>query len=764
MRYSSNIDEDRFASEVVAASSKFVSSDIEGAQEHLHRAFEVLYEARKYFYPVDAFIIDLTFVDRSVLDDGLGRELAGTLHGNLLMPAELVAELAAADPRLFAELKAKLEAGEVAIAGGERHEEELPVLPPELIRASISSGLTLYEELLGRRPTVFARRRHGMLPILPQVLAQFGFDGAIHFTFDEGRFPLGSQTKIRWEGSDGSVIDALARLPHDAAKPETFLEFSRLMGDTMDTDHVATLILAHWPDHVSPWYQDLRRIARISPVLGRFVTVDEYFATTDSPGKITRFEADEYRAPYLKQAVAHDQADPISTLVRTHWQHSVAQAQAACAMMLHCLGGADDVARATDLEATAARFAVALASGTGEAAEGSLAVNPLSFTRQSGASSNVENQPSPPAPALPISLEVPSMGFAWAPCAVPATKKSQPIAEGNTLRNEFVEVVVSSTTGGIQSIHDYRRRSNRLSQQLAVRFAGAPPKPGDIWKNPDEAAEYSTMVADRVEITQAGPPMGQIISEGSLLDDRQSRVGRFRQSVALPSGSRVALVTVELDTQHELGPDPWTSYCAARFAWSDPDADFYRSVALARTKTDAKRLEAPHFFEIESPRGRLAILTGGLAYHRRVGLRMVDTLLQVRGETARSFNFGIAVGSAQPAAAAVDLTTPLPVVTPAASPSATTGWLFHLDARNVIATHWEPLAANPSSGGSEGFRVRLLETLGQAGAARLRACRPLTGAHRIDAQGNRILELPVDDDKIVLHFSAYEWLFVEATW
>ena len=99
---------------------------------------------------------------------------------------------------------------------------------------------------------------------------------------------------------------------------------------------------------------------------------------------------------------------------------------------------------------------------------------------------------------------------------------------------------------------------------------------------------------------------------------------------------------------------------------------------------------------------------------------MLDSLLVVRGERERSFRVGIGVSLAKPAAAAMELMTPGMVLADHGSPGATaTGWFFHVDAHNVVATHWEPLlqaetpedAATP--GVVTGFRVRLLETTGR---------------------------------------------------
>jgi alpha-mannosidase len=91
------------------------------------------------------------------------------------------------------------------------------------------------------------------------------------------------------------------------------------MGESMDMDHVATICLAHWPGQISPWYEDLRRIAKYSAALGKFVTIEHFFRDTDLPVHQDRFRVDQYRSPYLKQAVIRKAPDAVSSTIR-YWQ------------------------------------------------------------------------------------------------------------------------------------------------------------------------------------------------------------------------------------------------------------------------------------------------------------------------------------------------------------------------------------------------------------------------------------------------------------
>ena len=84
-------------------------------------------------------------------------------------------------------------------------------------------GIDAYQRHLGVRPVIFGRRRFGLSPLLPQILEKFGFQNVLHATLDDGRFPSGDKSRIRWEGLDGTSLEALARIPDDAGRDDCFL-------------------------------------------------------------------------------------------------------------------------------------------------------------------------------------------------------------------------------------------------------------------------------------------------------------------------------------------------------------------------------------------------------------------------------------------------------------------------------------------------------------------------------------------------------------
>ncbi len=878
LRYMSNLDEVRFRESLVAAAEVAIAGDQQGAREHLRGAMDRLVEAREYFYPVETYLLDLTLVAETTLGPSLRHELSSATPVGIMICGELLRRMSQAEPISLAALKLALEDGRACIIGGEYRELELPLLGPEEILYQLRKGLAEYRELLGSRPTLFGRRRFGLTPILPQILRKLGFEGVLHFTMDEGRFPAEGQSKIRWEGIDGTEIEALARVPVDAASPDVFLRLAQRLGNSMDLDHAATAVFAHWPAQTCPWYADVRRMAGYGSALGKMTTLATYFENTQYAGRSTKYSADKYRSPYLQQDVEAGRSDPIGRWVEHHRRMAAIQGLAGLRLLAaavrpvrptllpeaqvpaeatvrteapvgtepavparaeaaaqpaspasaglrgepspaldspdlrqshpqvgelepaiepganpaeaagesapgaattasvwqQSLGLLDEPslerpeAIAEQSEHALAALARAIASGSDGQAAGCLVVNPWSFARRVWV--DVSGWPQPPDVAPPVRLvcrgegfqralvDVPAMGYAW---IGPGTgqepqddrKPARPLAEANQLHNEFFQVVVHPQTGAIQSITNYAVRGNRLGHRLAYRFG----RQADV--EPGSEEEYSITAADEIVAENPDEATGRIIIRGRLLGRQGERLAGFVETLEARRGSRVLRVSIDLDVAHLPSGAPWQSYYAARFAWSDETANTYRGVGLTSQPTDGPMIEAPHYFDIRAPRTRLTLLTGGLPYHRRYGVRKLDTLLVVAGEQARSFCFGIGVDLTHPVPAALEFLAPeLPRRDGVLRPASPLAWLFHLDARNVVATHWEPLERG---GQMAGYRLRLLETEGREALVGIRSYRPVARAQRVTFLGEDAVELPVADDRVECEIHPYQWLQVE---
>ncbi len=777
MRYSSNLDETYFKGTVLAAAVAAVEGNGDLAREKLSACFNVLAEERDHYYPVDAFVLDLNLAASTTLGQSLRAELSRPTPTNLLIKADLLADLAAKEPATLAALKEALSSGRVGLIGGEASEDRLPLLSHESILAELRRGLAQYESLLGRRPAVYGRWRYGLAPHLPGILHKLGFQGALHAGFEEGKVPDGLQFKVRWEGLDGSAIDAIARTPLDAGKPQTFLALATKLGESMDADHVATLCLAHWPGQASEWLDDLRRISRYCPALGKWVSIDEYFAQTDQPGQLDRFEADRYRSPYLKQAIIRREADPVSTPVR-YWEQQASRGAAAMMRSLAAIvrgQGSGVKSQGTgDSEVAALDLAAALTAANPSGPKGALILNPCSFVRRVGVEGiALAGLPTIDRPVYAAEqaggsvravVDVPAFGFVHLAPGRPAAKDKKPIllAENNTLRNEFFEAIVNPTTGSLGAIHEYKSRGNRLSQQLALRMPGAKQKPGDTYRDPDEVAVYSVMAADSLETTIATTTLGEIVARGRLVDQHGNPLAGFTQRYRLWRGSRALFVEVELDPAEEPKADSWNSYYCIRLAWADELAELYRTQSQTRQAVTEKRFESSHYVDLASEKHSTTLLTGGLTFHRRQEGNMLDTLLITRGESQRKFRFGIGVDVTHPLHEALGILTPPLVVHDCPQPaSGNSGWLLHLSSRNVIATSLTPLIDDDRV---RGFRARFLETAGRPANLVLTAFRALQSASTVDFLGQPIADCPIVDGKLPLDLAAHEWVEIVARW
>jgi len=811
MRYSTNLDEVYFGEQVVAAAQAAAAGDEALAREKLSACFSVLAEERDHYYPVDAFILDLTLVATTTVGVSLRDELTSPKAPlNLLISGEALLEMENSQPGTLSALQAALASQQASLIGGEVVERRLPLLSCESVLGEIQRGQAAYNQVLQLQPKIYGRRRFGLHPMLPQILTGTGFAGALHATLDEGQFPEGSQIKSTWEGSDGASLDAITRAPLDADRPETFLNFAVRMGESMDMDHVATVCVAHWPGKTRTWYEDLRRTFRQCPALGKFVTFDEYISETEDPAHAEPFIAGQYRSPYLKQAVIRRTADPLSSSMR-YWQRR-AKLEAAGAMntLAALISGnasdqtdADSMALSIDeqsegnplprkvdgkevappldeagnqldaqlqqyLDSAAERFAACIPRGQGAEEDGCLVLNPCSFVRRVGV--DIEGFSGLPATGKPVYaagessgrrravVDTPPMGFVWLTGngKPQPNSKTPPLAEENLIRNEFFEAIINPITGTLQSLHGYENRGNRMSQQLAFRLPKSRQQHGD-------SPAYSVMAADKLEVTSSDSATGEITVEGRLMDLDGSRLAGFKQIYRAQRGSRVLQIDIELDCDIQPRSDPWNSYFAARFAWKDEGADLFHTVHQSRNPLTQRRLESPHYVEVCDEKTRTSILTGGLPFHRREGLRTLDSLLVVRGESQRKFRLGIGVDLPHPMLEAMSLLSPPVLVQQKAAPPTpnTSSWLFHIDARNIVATHWRPLIED---GKVTGFAVRLLETAGRRADVAISTFKDIGSASQVTFAGEVVDECEIASGKCRLSMAAHQWIEVHSRW
>ena len=816
MRNFSNVDEGRMHEKTLAAARAAVADDTEAAQTHLRACFELLLEARERFYPVECYLLDLclTFSDLSI--DALLHELRQEIPLSLLSSAKDMQTLIEKSPELAAELATACHSNRACVVGGESRETPLPVLPLESVLHQFRAGRRYWNELLGVSPRVWGRRKFGLTPPLPQLLTKLGFKAALHVVLDDGIYPDHEYTKFRWRGSDETIIDALSRIPLAADSAASYLRFPVRMAESMDHDQVAGLIFARWPDVSAPWFSDLRRSQKYAPVLGRFISLERFFESTELPGQLSTYQAHEYFPPYLIQDVARRVADPISrladhTLRRRRfdvalWCRNLSRALLRQPVNLPDSDQAEAMLESAVPESTAEAVSAAqesLASaearwprelsgvvmhGAGPQ-QGFLLTNSLSFTRRvcvplpglkslppvTGPIKAAHVDAARPQDSVVV-VELPGAGFAWIPQdakAAAAPLQRQPLVENGLLRNEWFEVAVHDLTGGISHIRLHNQRAKRLSQQLSFRF----PRERTIGSGDDAVkTQYADMRCSSHSVTAQTSVKGEITSVGIIIDQATGeRLANFRQAMRVWKCRPIVEVEIELSDVKVPDGDPWNNYFTSRFAWNDTTAAMTRSIFHGAQGFGGERFETSDYIEAASEGERLTIVPHGLPYHRKSGLHMVDSLLVVAGETRRRFQFTIAIDAPFPLEAAWNATTPCAVVPTETGPprAGSSGWFFHLDSRAVQLTRVmelvEPQAESLATGISDavpfpagpGFALRLIETEGRGRTVRLRLFRSPIHARKRDFLGHTLTELVLDGDAVLIDLAAHEVAEIE---
>jgi alpha-mannosidase len=805
------INHEALSRELLAGADAWQSCDRPSAVNRLRAGFEILTQARERFYPVDAYLVDLCLLDPAMPAGVLDGPLDLHVAISFLAPAQAIENQASRDPNGLERLRQAISEGWVDIAGGPYAEAEDLVLPLESILWQFRHGGEVYRASLDQRNVeTYARRRFGLYTQLPQIAKRFAFRYALHLGFDAGRFPVRPETKRLWESPDGTSLETLLRPPLAADRPAQGLLLPWRLAATMRNDHVATLSLVHWPSPVAPWYQDIRRGATYSPVLARWVTLNDYFQQTDRPYETFRPDPDSYVSPYLSQAVARREPEPISRLARHHrlrgqfesmeWIRAATLAVSTPDASEHRVReGTDELAAPVSVETLIETGEHAEAAGAldglepiwaGRLARGILAVrtgalvaprtgylviNPLGVPRRVAVilpEAALDLRPEGPLRAAQFTdegvfavVDVPAFGFAWVPrepnLEQPPAQPGGLSARGRTLKNETVEIEIDEATGGIRGVLAVGESTPRIGQQLVLLV------PGGTADN----AVASQMKADCFEIDYGGPVLLQATAAGHLYDPRSgARLARFSQRYRLWTGRPILEIDItlgEIDPswlESAVQADPWSHYLACRWAWPDPTSMLRRTVLLAPEMTELARPETPDSIDISTRRQRTALLFGGLPYHQKHGSRMLDTLLVAGNETERSFRLGVVLDLEHPFQAALDLVTPAVVVPTEMGPPAlgARGWMIHVDQKAVLVTHVGFLEKT-GEGRGFGLDVHVLETAGQSARCRIRFFRNPTWARQIDFHGDLVIDLSVEGDGVLVDLTPNELVRLEVT-
>jgi hypothetical protein len=771
-------------------------------ETHVQSAALRLLSAREMLYPVTIHLLDLFFLDEHRLKDPWPASFTSGQPVNVIASGSMLESLQRENPESLADLAQRLQGEEAEVCGGGYLEREEALLPIESQLWNLSKGLAVSRALLGGEVRIFARRRFGAHPQLPLLLHQHGITKAVMVQFDDSSgLPTYTGAVVTWAGQDTRQIDCFVRKPFAVDSIDNFFNLGHHLFKTTREDQTATLAFVHGQGAAQPWYQDLLELSRWGPIAGQWTTFSRYFSEATAGEHIGALAADEFHFDYLSERVPQEAtpADPggytATTVCRSYpatlpvsgfaRQVRVRRRLDTCwtlAALQRGLAGRNDslridkplnnledllekfgadaappepLARLANLEQQiTSSLAERLLSRAQDHQPGYLLLNPCSFTRRLALELDGRGLPIPladPVKAcqvdgdkLRVVAEVPPLGFAWfpqtGPPGTPPPATRMRLADERMVRNEFFEAEIDPATGGLRALRDHKTMVNRIAERLIFR-------PGSVMK------------ATQVKTTSTGPALGEIVTEGALLGAQSQVLAKFRQRFRAWLGRPILDLRIELYPEQPPAGYPWHAYYGAQFAWRDERGVLLRGINGTGYITTHTRPQTPDYLELRLMRQSTTIFPGGLPFHQREGGRMLDVLLVPAGEPGQVFDLAIGLDREQPMQTALGLVTPATVVPTTKGPPhvGAKGWLFHLDASNLLLTSLRPGGLELDPEGSaprdlmDAVTARLLECSGFSTPAEFRCVRNPQRVALLDARGQFLMEGTSSGDAALFH-------------
>lgn len=283
LRYTSNLDQVVFDSQLDQAASAALVGDSEEAERMLQSCFDQLGQERDHYYSLDVSLLDVTLLAVSTLGSAVIGQLGRPHPSTFVASADLLRQMHASQPAVAQALREALSQRRASLAGGLDIERPHALMSFDALKRDLERGRQAYQELGFQRPTVFTRFSYGQTSDMPLHLRRSGFVASMLIAWQQGTYPSGSHAKFSWEASEGTFLNTVAPPLVDAQDATTYLTLGRRVAEALDHQHVPVFMLAHWPNNYSPFFELLERVIARTPALGRWQHIDDFFEKTDQP-------------------------------------------------------------------------------------------------------------------------------------------------------------------------------------------------------------------------------------------------------------------------------------------------------------------------------------------------------------------------------------------------------------------------------------------------------------------------------------------------
>jgi hypothetical protein len=818
LRYSWNLDWLAFSEQVLQAARASVAQDEAETERWLQASFDSLSQERDRYCSQHIHLLDIVLAAKSTLGNDLEDQLRVEHDWSFLTSGELIEHLGSSNPEVLKSLVEGNQNQRISLIGGLATESIASYRSVRYLFHELAEGRNRIAAFGFRPPIVFSQFSAGISFLMPDVLSQFGFVGAIVNAWSGGSVPTKDSAKIRWQShNEGVAIDCVLGHVFDANNAETFLHFTTDLSKQLDYHQVPTMLLAHWPGRSSEAIADLRRFMARSPALGTFETAEKYFASTNQPYSTDSFHNNQFKVPipesYEEQRNLRDSlrisrrsAVRLSRLrsasqlwrqvapakIDTDLLNSIAQLERENESAPIPSMTSDSVARSMaplkNALLNSLVESLGLSCSSDRKPNGFLVVNPCSHPQRlflRDVNGVLEPECSSRLVAHSVSkgwsnavVDVPPFGFVklraisigdaqprehtivnrpsvWSRIS---GKRSEVADKDWTMANEYMEVQIDPKRGHLRSVYVPSKRGSRMSG-MASLVEGTPVVPKK-WHESDflSAEDVQLRLVESSDVVGCIESTGRVkLTSGQFV----SLTTRF----TLWKGARWLEIEVMCDAKHEELQMVW------RTAWANESGLMSAWQQGAKGKLPSPLQASVDLIEIDDVENKIFLATPGLSVHQRFEGRYLITLLPSLSRAEEGFRFTLGMDWPRPLETAYDtLDEPWIVPVSIAGEQKDSGaWLAQSSVPHVrMEFDTQEHVKMPVEDGETESEIDAVlwvhETRGKRASTRLSFFKNVAEAWRIDAVGREWCKLDIDGGGVRLNLHPSEQCRIALRW
>jgi len=302
LRYSFNLDWMIVSDQIIQGACNFNQGNYDEANRWLTAAFDSLSQERDRYCSQQGYLLHLVLSAPSTLGNRFASQLQCPSPLSLLATTETIQKLRVSSPESFDKLADRFHQKTLCLVGGFHREVKHTYLSEKALIRSFQRANTQWAELELPPTKILAPFFPSIPAHLPSIAKLYGFQGALLEKYLDGMIPEKEHAKLKWQSSaESPSIDVVLGHMVDAMDPQSLLGLGAAMAKQLDYHQVPTLVLAHWPDRTCEIFQDLLRVNRRTPAIGKWILADEYFHSTSQPYWSDQFGSQHFPFAIPKQ-------------------------------------------------------------------------------------------------------------------------------------------------------------------------------------------------------------------------------------------------------------------------------------------------------------------------------------------------------------------------------------------------------------------------------------------------------------------------------